>query len=615
MPMGVERHIAARLSRREFLRYGSIAAGALAGIDLLLPAYLRAGGELKRGAPDVLSGSDGPIDLIVAETAFEVDGRRGHATTINGTLPGPLIRYREGDEAVLRVTNRLNEDTSIHWHGLLVPNEMDGVPGVTFPGIRPGETFTYRFPIRQYGTYWYHSHSGFQEQLGHYAPLIIDPAAGEPFEYDREYVIVLSDWTFENPHRVMARLKKDSGYFNFQRRTVFDFLRDVGRDDLGATLKDRLAWGRMRMDPTDIADVTGTTYTFLMNGRSPDSNWTGLFEPGERVRLRFINMAAATTFDVRVPGLPMTVIQVVQHVKPVETDEFRIGVAERYDVIVEPGEDRAYTVFAEAMDRSGYARGTLAPREGMKAPVPRRRERPLLTMADMGMDHDMASMDHAAMQDTAPPSDAVPAQDHADHAGHVMPAAEALRPPGTLPEEVMHGPDHHGPGNAAVPMVTRSRLSEPGTGLGHDGRRVLVYTDLEALDEPLHFRAPEREIEIHLTGNMERFMWSMDGKKFSDAEPIEVGLGERIRLTMVNDTMMVHPMHLHGVFMELENDKGAAIPLLDTVNVKPAERLSVLFTFDKPGPWAFHCHILYHMEAGMFRVFRVKERGAAETHR
>ena len=613
-----------RISRRRFLGYSG-AVGAVAGMERLLPGYLRAPSGGSRGAPDVLDGSEGPVHLTIAETPIEIDGRTAPAVTINGTVPGPLIRFREGDDAVIHLTNELDEDTSVHWHGILLPNRMDGVPEVNYPGVRPGETFTARFPVRQYGTYWYHSHSGLQEQLGHYGPLVIDPAE-EPLEYDREHVIVLSDWTFDDPYRVLARLKKKPDYHNFQQRTVVDFFRDVARDGLGQAVSDRLAWGRMRMNPTDISDVTGTFYTYLMNGRSPNSNWTGLFEPGERVRLRFINASAVSFFDVRLPGLPMEVVQVSgQHVKPVETDELRIGVAERYDVIVEPDGEDAYTIFAEAMDRSGYARGTLATREGLEAPIPDRRQRPLLTMAAMGMDHGEMEMDgmealgggEPAAEESEPPGH----ETEGGHGGHGrMPMAEPpadggpLRPPGTLPEAVAHGDDDHGPGEAGLPMTVRSRLHEPGVGLGDDGWRVLTYDQLEALEPKDEFRPPDREIEIHLTGNMERFMWSMDGVKYSDAEPVEVEYGERIRLTMVNDTMMDHPMHLHGMFQELENGKGRSIPLVDTVIVKAAEKLSLLFTADEVGPWAFHCHILYHMDAGMFRVVRVNEpRGTSDA--
>ena len=598
------------LDRRAFLRFGG-AAGLLAGLDTLVPGYARLGlGDLRNPSPQILDGSLGPIDLTIAETPVRIGDRMGTATTINGTLPGPLLRFREGDEAVIRVTNTLEEDTSIHWHGILLPNGMDGVPMVTFDGIAPGETFEYRYPIGQYGTYWYHSHSGFQEQLGQYGAFVIDPAEEEPFEYDRDYVVMLGDWTFENPHGILARLKKRPDYYNYQKRTVSDFFRDAGDQGFFSALGDRLRWSNMRMNPTDISDVTGATYTYLMNGMAPESNWTGLFRPGERVRLRFVNAGAATYFDVRIPGLPMTVVQVSgQHVQPVETDEIRIAIAETYDVIVEPTADVAYTVFAEAMDRSGFARGTLAPREGMSGDVPVRRSRPVLTMADMGMAHgDMAGMDMGGGDvDTA---DADAGGAHAHMPG--MDMESGLRAAGSIAEGGEHGPDGHGPGNAAVPMSVGSRLHEPGLGLGMDGRRVLVYTDLRALEANPELREPDREIELHLTGNMERFMWSIDGKTFSQVEPIRVRLGERIRLTMVNDTMMNHPMHLHGMWMELENGTGASIPKVHTVNVKPAEKLSLLFTADALGPWAFHCHILYHMDVGMFRVFEVVADEVAE---
>jgi len=625
----------ATIDRRDFLRYGGT-AGVLLGVDAFVPR-LPSVDRPPLALPAVLDGSAGPIELEVGEVDVRLGGRVGRATTVNGSLPGPVLRFKEGDEAVIRVTNRLHHDTSIHWHGILLPNAMDGVPKVTFPGIAPGETFEYRYPIRQYGTYWYHSHSGFQEQLGQYGAFIIDPARPEPFTYDREHVVVLSDWTSEDPHRIMARLRKHPDYYNFQKRTVADFFRDAAERGFLSTLGDRLMWGGMRMSPTDISDVTGATYTYLVNGTGPEANWTGLVQPGERVRLRFINASAASYFDVRIPGLPMTVVQASgQHVQPVETDEFRIAIAETYDVIVEPREDRAYTIFAEAMDRSGFARGTLAPREGMEVEIPARRPRPTLTMEDMGMDHGsmdgmegMEGMDHGDMGGMKPDTAAATvAGAMAGHAGHVMPAPpptgheghdmsgmqmDVVGPaPGSLPEPTMHGPDHHGAGNAAVAMVAKSRLDDPGLGLGADGWRVLRYTDLRSLEMRHHLAPPDREIELHLTGNMERFMWSIDGKTLSQVEPIRLRLGERIRLTMVNDTMMNHPMHLHGMWMELENGAGTEVPKVHTINVKPAEKVSLLVTADAPGPWAFHCHILYHMDAGMFRVVEVVDDALAD---
>ena len=610
------------VSRRSFLHYAAMLALA-PGLERLLPGYARPAGDV-RASRHRLPG-DREIDLRIAETSLGFSGRRGTATTINGTVPGPLLRLREGENVVLRVTNGLREDTSIHWHGVLVPSPMDGVPGINFPGIKPGDTFTYRFRTRQSGTYWYHSHSGLQEQTGVYGPMIIDPMEPESYAWDREYVVMLSDWTFENPHRVVDKLRKQAGYFNFARNTLLS--NPPGRQE-PISLRDRLAWARMRMDPTDLADVTGYTYTYLVNGLPPAGNWTALFRPGERVRLRFINAGAGTYFDVRIPGLEMTVVQADgQNIQPVTVEELRIAIAETYDVIVRPMEDQAYTIFAEAMDRSGYARGTLAPREGMAAPIPRRRPRPVRSMADMGMVHDRAGMqgrDMAGMEarDTAmemPDTAGMQGHDMAGMEGHDMPGMEPgakLAPPGAIPPPTPHGPDTHGPGNSMTPMETRSRLQEPGIGLGKDGRRVLLYTDLQGLAPTYDRRAPGREIELHLTGNMERYLWSFDGKAFSQAkEPIHFEYGERLRLMLVNDTMMEHPIHLHGMWMELENGHGGYLPKKHTVNVKPAERLSVLVTADAPGKWALHCHILYHMEMGMFRAVEVTEPAPAEAPR
>ena len=573
----------------------------------------------------------GVIDLFIGYTAVDIEGRRATATTINGTIPGPLLRLREGQDVTLRVTNGLDTDTSVHWHGLIVPAPMDGVPGVSFPGIPAGESFTYRFPLRQYGTYWYHSHSAFQEQKGVYGPLVIDPVEQDPIRAEREHVVMLSDWTFEDPHDVIGNLKKYPGYYNLRRRTLGELVGESRRDGLWDAVQERWAWSKMRMDPTDIADITGMTYTYLLNGRPPGGHWTGLFRPRERVRLRLINGSAATFFDVRVPGLRMTVVQADgQNVRPVVVDELRIAVAETYDVIVEPGNEPAYAIFAEAMDRSGFAIGNLVQRPEVVAPVPPRRDPPRRSMADMGMEHGETGemgMRHGAMANGDGGSErarkeatgAGPREHDGQHRSSSRPAtvpeeghphggahpSAALRPPGTIPPMVEHGPDTHGPANAAVPMMTRSRLAEAGVGLDDARHRVLVYTDLVALEPHDDQRPPSREIELHLTGNMERFMWSIDGKKFSEAEPIRIELGERVRMTLVNDTMMEHPMHIHGMWMVLENGHGKYIPRKHTINVKPAERLSYLITADNPGPWAFHCHVLYHMEVGMFRVVEV----------
>ena len=597
------------ISRRQLLKSAG-ALGMLALLERFAPAYAWAR-PTKLAQTGELTGDI--IDLTIAETPFRVGNRSGTAVTINGTVPGPLVRLREGEEVTLNVTNRLKEIASIHWHGVLVPPDMDGVPGVSFGGIKPGTTFTYRFPLKQSGTYWFHSHSGFQEQVGVYAPMIIDPREPDPVKYDRDYAVVLSDWTFEDPMKMMGKLKKQAGYFNFQRRTMKEFLSVAKKNGWRATFEDYRMWARMRMDPTDLADVTGHAYTYLINGLPSASNWTGLFRSGERVRLRFINASAMSIFDVRLPGLKMKVVQADgQNVQPVEVDEFRIATAETYDVIVETKEDRAYTIFAESIDRGGYTRGTLAPRPGMSAEIPARRPRPLRTMEDMGMIMEgmgeMPGMQHGKEMEEMPNEPGKHSmRDMENMPGMQMEDQHRSEIPGSAP--VKHGPDTHGSGNQMVPDVTRSRLDEPGAGLGNDGRKVLVYTDLKSLHPYPDRRAPEREIEIHITGHMELFIWSFDGKKYSEAsEPIHFRFGERLRWTFVNDTMMEHPLHLHGMFMELENGAGPHLPRKHTINVKPAERVSVAITADAPGRWAFHCHLLFHMEAGMFRVVEVSEK-------
>ncbi len=597
-------------TRRNLFK-GAGALGALAALERFAPSYARAA----IGAAPQNAAGPAIVDLVIAKNPFPIGSRTGNAMTINGSVPGPIVRLQEGRDALLRVTNRMKEDTSIHWHGVLLPFEMDGVPGVTYPGIFPGKTFEYRFPVKQSGTYWYHSHTGIQEQLGVYGPIIIDPLEPEPFEYDRDYVVMLSDWTFENPETVMRKLKKHSDYYNFQKRTAKTWMDDVKDNGLSKTIENYAMWSQMRMMPTDLLDVTGHTYTYLMNGLAPESNWTGLFKLGEKIRLRLINGSAMTIQDIRIPGLKMTVVAADgQNVQPVEVDELRLGVAEIYDVIVQPQDDRAYSLFAETLDRSGYARGTLAPRVGMSAPIPERRKRPLRSMKDMGMDmmpgmmlHEEGEkmpnmkMDGMKMDDEKEMDMKMPEMKVGDKMEH---GAESPVP-GAKP--VMHSKDGHGPGNQTVPMKTASRLSEPGIGLGDDGRRVLLYSDLKAVTPFYDQRPPERELELHLTGHMERYMWSFDGKKFSEVPHVEFVHGERLRLTLVNDTMMEHPIHLHGMWMNLENGHGAHIPRKHTILVKPAERVSALVTADAPGQWAFHCHLLYHMEMGMFRVVRVAD--------
>ncbi|MCY4588853.1 MAG: copper resistance system multicopper oxidase [Bryobacterales bacterium] len=631
------------MTRRTLIRYAAAGSG-VAAFESLLPLWARSAEPTVDKGIQPLSGKE--YDLEVAPATVAIDGRRGKAITINGKLPAPLLRWREGDEIVLRVTNHLEEDTSIHWHGILVPYQMDGVPGISFPGIKPGETFAYRFRVPQSGTYWYHSHSGLQEQLGHYGPLVIDPEGRDPIESDREYVMVLSDWTFAGPKRVFAKLKKMSDNFNFQRRTVGSFFRDASSEGLGKALDKRLMWNRMRMSPTDIADVTGAEYTYLVNGHAPAENWTALFEPGERIRLRVINASAMTLFNVRIPDLPMTVVQSDGlNVKPVETDEFQIGVAETYDLIVQPRRSEAFTLMCESIDRSGYARATLAPRAGMAGAVPPLRPRPLLTMKDMGMaHHGREGGGHLSSGIAQGPR--TPHQDHEKHGGqahdphggHASPGREETGPhaghtghqssPGDphaghsmglegAKEAVAGVPAHdhsQGPGVQNVAMHPSRRIDEPGSGLQDVPHRTLTYSQLESLEENPDQRLPGREIELHLTSNMERYMWSFDGKKFSDiVEPIVFYKDERVRLTMINDTMMPHPIHLHGMFFDVVTGSRKHKPRKHTIIVKPAEKVSVDVTADAIGDWAFHCHLLYHMHAGMFQVVSVLE-GAPKSH-
>ena len=582
--------------RRSLLRGAAGGMGLLAAQGLV-PAWARSGTAGLRADLPTLHGPD--VALSVGRSPFTVGGRTGHAVTVNGTLPAPLIRLREGQNVRLSVTNHLDEDTSIHWHGLLLPFQMDGVPGISFPGIKPHETFVYEFPVRQSGTYWYHSHSGLQEAIGHFGPMVIDPAGADPVAYDREHVLVLSDWSFLHPHEILTKLKKSPGYFNQQKTTLAGLLNGSDR----MSLSERRMWAQMRMDPRDILDVNGSTYTYLVNGYGPDENWTGLFRPGERVRLRIINASAMSIFNVRIPGLPMTVVNADgENVRPIEVDEFQISVAETYDVIVRPPEDRAYTVVSEAIDRSGMGRATLAPRLGMTAEVPPLRQVPNLTMKDMGMggmggmDHgSMAGMDHSAMgHGPAAPMD----HGSMDHGG----MSHNMRDPNNAPADMAVG--------VGVDMISpapSNRLADRPQGLEDVDHRVLVYADLRALTPNRDRRAPSRTMEIHLTGNMERFMWGFDGRKFSEVvEPIRFELNERVRVTLVNDTMMAHPIHLHGHFFELVNGHDGHQPMKHTVNVAPGGKVTFDLTADAPGDWAFHCHLLMHMHAGMFNVVTVR---------
>lgn len=578
--------------RRKFIKSAFTVASALA-IAKVAPTWAAPQG---RSFKDQILTND-EIDLTIAKSPLLVGNKVGAPITINGQMPGPLIRLKEGQRAKLNVTNRLSEDTSIHWHGIILPENMDGVPGVSFEGIKPGRTFKYRYDVEQNGTYWYHSHSGLQEQLGHLGPLVIEPKDGD-IGADREHTIILSDWTFEDPDTVFRNLKVAEGYYNYQKRTIFETFEDVRQQGLEKTWKQREMWGQMRMSPRDIADVTGSTYTYLMNGRDSQMNWSALFKPGEKVRLRIINGSAMSFFDVRIPGLEMTVVAADgQPVKPVSVDEFRIGVAETYDVIVQPKQNKPYTIYAESFDRSGYVRGTLTPELGLEAEVPELRQVPERGMAAMGMgamamSGDMKgnsmNMKHMGGNNS--------------HMTHKMTHKKEL-PVENI--KIKHRESGHGAGAAMIATNPVSRLHEPGIGLEDVDHKVLVYTDLVGAHEWPDTREPERQIELHLTGNMERYMWSFDGKKFTEVDgPVQFHHGERLRLVMVNDTMMDHPIHLHGMWMELENGQYPR-PRKHTISLKPSEKVSLLITADAPGSWAFHCHLLYHMKAGMFRVVNV----------
>ncbi|OTM22529.1 copper oxidase [Acinetobacter baumannii] len=521
-------------------------------------------------------------DLTIAEQTVNITGKPLKRITVNGKFVAPLLEFEEGDDAVIRVHNKLkNQDSSIHWHGLILPGIMDGVPGFNqFDGIAPNKTYEYKFKVRQNGTYWYHSHSKGQEQDGLYGPLVIYPknkvplTAGE--KADRDYVVLLSDFHNSTSGQIMSNLKKEADYYQNRRETVFDVFRQIKRDGLKATWKDRSMWNQMRMLKTDMSDVTN--YTFLMNGKTPEQNWTGNFKAGEKVRLRFINASAMSLFDVRIPNLKMTVVSADgQPVKPVPVDEFRIGTAETYDVIVEPKQAN-YQIEAESIDRSGFSIGTLHDENTSlvkSTTMPTPRPRALLTMEDMGMDHDMSSMkgmdhDMSSMKGM-------------DHDMSSMKGMDHDMPSKTVSSS---GSDQvvYGWANASTPA----------------GLKALQYSDLQSLTPQKDTRAPEREIEIRLGGNMERYIWTINGKKFNETEPFKVKYGERIRLKFVNDSMMAHPMHLHGMFMQLENGQDPSnMPNKHTVIVPPGKTVTTLLTADEFGEWAIHCHLLYHMSAGM----------------
>ncbi|OVZ84279.1 copper resistance system multicopper oxidase [Yersinia intermedia] len=602
-----------KVTRRSFIK-GLTVTGVTSGLGVW---SFNARSSLSLPLPPTLLGTH--FDLTISETPVNITGSNKQAKTINGGLPGPTLRWKEGDKVTLKVKNQLDEQTSIHWHGIILPANMDGVPGLSFAGIEPNDTYVYTFQVNQNGTYWYHSHSGLQEQEGVYGAIIIDAREPEPFKYDREHVVMLTDWTDENPQRLLSKLKKQSDYYNVNKPTVGSFFRDVNTKGLSATIADRKMWAEMKMNPTDLADVSGYTYTYLMNGQAPLMNWTGLFTRGEKVRLRFINGSAMTYFDVRIPGLKMIIVAADgQYVEPVTVDEFRIAVAETYDVIVEPTED-ACTIFAQSMDRTGYARGTLAIREGLSARIPPLDPRPVLTMDDMGMegmDHGMSGMDHSTMAgmaegdqmmsmdgaDMAQPEVSSSPMDHSNMAG--MDHSQMAGMPGMQSHPASED------NNPLVDMQAMSvspKLSDPGLGLRNNGRKVLTYADLKSTFEDPDGREPTRTIELHLTGHMEKFAWSFNGIKFSDAGPLLLQYGERIRIVLVNDTMMTHPIHLHGMWSDLEDETGNFLVRKHTIDMPPGTKRSYRVTADALGRWAYHCHLLYHMEMGMFREVRVDE--------
>ncbi|MBW4038322.1 MAG: copper resistance system multicopper oxidase [Acidobacteria bacterium] len=632
------------LSRRRFVQ-GALAGAAVASCSLTSNQVFAAPTQQ---SPANLTGQH--FDINIDTMPVNLTGHSAIATAVNRSVPGPTLRWTEGDTVTIAVTNHLAKSTSIHWHGIRLPEQMDGVPGLSFRGIAPGQTFHYRIPVVQHGTYWYHSHSRFQEQTGLGGALIIAPQGKDPIDSDREHVLFLSDWTDEDPETLYSNLKQDSSYYNYHRLSASNFITSARQKGILQTLSQRAAWARMDMSPTDIADVTGATYTYLINGNAPVANWTALFTPGEKVRLRIINGSSMTFFDVRIPGLKMSVVQADGNdVEPISVDEFRIAPAETYDVIVQPHNDSAYTIFAQSEDRFGYARGTLAPRMGMSAPVPTIDPPPQRTMMDMGMGSmtgmgSMADMHMAHSKATGNADDqSMSGMDMGDRttaAAHAIPDAVQTSPttsvrsqdmdgmlmgndsgitpfpqpgPNTMPlmiasESAPHlrpsNPVHMhlGPQVDNIPMQVTQRLNDPGVGLSDNGRRVLTYADLRARFRGVDPRPPSREIELHLSGNMERYIWGFNGQKFSAAEPIELKLGERVRFILINDTMMEHPIHLHGMWSELENGHGDLRPYKHTIIVKPAERVSYLVSADTPGRWAYHCHLLYHMEAGMFRT-------------
>ncbi|OAL76190.1 copper oxidase [Acinetobacter sp. SFB] len=550
--------------------------------------------------------------LNINEQLVNVTGKPLKRITVNGQFPAPLLEFEEGDDAVIHVHNQLkNKDSSIHWHGLLLPGLMDGVPGFNqFKGIKPQSDFVYRFKVRQNGTYWYHAHSKGQEQDGLYGALVIYPKDRKPVaaheKTDRDYVVMLSDFHPSSSDQIIKNLKKSAEYYQNRRETLSDVSKQIKREGLKNTWQDRGMWNQMRMLKTDLSDVTG--YTFLINGKTPEQNWTGAFKPNEKVRLRFINASAMSFYDVSIPNLKMTVVSADgQPVKPVPVDEFRIGTAETYDVIVEPKADY-YQIEAESIDRSGFAIGTL---RNENSPlkhaihIPKPRPRALLTMEDMGhgslstdhanmdhssMKHDMAGMDHSTLAHTQ--MNHAVMQDHLQQATQPFAQSESEKQPEQ--SDALHSTEKTSSDDKAQWVYGWANASTP------TGHKALQYSDLKSLTPQKDNRPAERELEVRLGGTMERYIWTINGKKFTEVEPLQVKFGERIRLKFINDSMMAHPMHLHGMFMQLENGQSSQdMPNKHTLIVPPGKTVTALLTADELGEWAIHCHLLYHMSAGM----------------
>lgn len=581
---------ALNISRRTFVK-GVLASGIIASSSVNINASSKISHRIET---QELSGTK--FDLTIDKVFVNITGRPSLAIAVNGMLSGPTLRWKEGDEITINVTNNLDEDSSIHWHGIILPAHMDGVPGISFRGIKPGEAFTYRFTVRQSGTFWYHSHSGFQEQMGVYGAIVIEPKIKDPYEYDRDYVITLSDWSDEKPKNIYRKLKLSADYYNFKQRTVGDFVDEVKEKGFFAAFNDRKMWNEMAMTDRDLSDVTGYTYTYLMNGQNPATIYKALFKNKEKIRLRFINSAAMTFFDVRIPGLVMRVVASDgNNVQPVEVDEFRIGVAETYYVIVEPEKETAYSIFAQSLDRSGFALGALTYDKNILALTPSMDALPILTHADMGMNmgemnsgtHDMSKMDNSSKKES------------------VMKCGGGMKMPMKANEEKASIPiteleEARGVQTTMRAINPQYRLDDPGVGLRDNGRKVLTYADLKSLTSTAHDKYPDREIILRLTGNMERYMWSINGIAYKDAQPLEFKHGERLRITYINDTMMNHPMHLHGMWSDLETGDDNHLPKKHTVIAQPGSKISFRVNVDAKGSWAFHCHLLYHM-SGMFR--------------